>query len=363
MAKIAILSFYSGFIERGVENFAYEAAKRLAKKHQVVIFQAGQNHTWYQKINLGSDRFRVIPVKSFISYPKRPSKFSGKFYLDWWSIKILLFSLKVLPEIMRNKHDVIMPLNGGWQTLILRIFSKITGSKILISGHAGIGRDDAFNLLWRPDIFVALSSSQASWAKKLAPEIRIDTIPNGVDLARFNPKISPRKIPLTKPIVVCTSALVPYKRVELTIKAIARAKSLSLLVLGDGEIRGQIDSLGKRLLGPRYLRITVPYQEIPHYYRAGKVFTLASKTEAFGISYIEAMACNLPVVTVSDDARAEIVGRAGILTDVTNIDQYAKDLLLAIRTNYRNIPYDQAAKFSWNKIAEKYSALISDLLS
>ena len=133
------------------------------------------------------------------------------------------------------------------------------------------------------------------------------------------------------------------------------------MVLGDGQLHGAIDTLGKRLLQNRYLRMVVPYAQIPSYYRAANIFTLASKTEAFGISYVEAMACNLPVVTTADDSRAEIIGPAGILTDPNNIEQYAKDLELAARTNYKNTPYMQALKFSWNKVAEKYSNLIKDL--
>ena len=74
------------------------------------------------------------------------------------------------------------------------------------------------------------------------------------------------------------------------------------------------------------------------------------------------MACNLPVVTTCDDSRQEIIGKAGILTDPTKTEQYAKDLLIASQTNYRNIPYDQALKFSWNKIARSYSSLINELL-
>ena len=98
------------------------------------------------------------------------------------------------------------------------------------------------------------------------------------------------------------------------------------------------------------------------YYRSADVFTLASQTEAFGISYVEAMACNLPIVTTNDTSRAEIIGDAGVLTDPTNTDQYSKDLQIASKTNYRNIPYDQALKFSWNKIAQKYSYLIQSVL-
>lgn len=354
MADIAFLSFYSGVVERGVETFVFEVARRLAKKNKVVVFQAGAIKTKEPK---------SVQIKAFAQQPKSAKGIPGKFYLDKQSLKILFFTIRSLPKLYRGKYDLIIPVNGGWQTVVVKIFSVVTGAKILVTGHAGIGSDDAANLLLRPDFFVALTSSQATWAKKLVPEVKTTVITNGVDLSRFNPKIDPSQVPLEEPIVICTSALVPYKRVDLTIKAVAKSHDLSLLVLGDGELHGSLDSLGKRTLGKRYLRLVVPYKDIPSYYRAGQVFTLASKTEAFGIGYLEAMACNLPIVTTSDDQRAEIIGAAGILTDTSNVEQYAKDLKLAVKINYKNIPYAQALKFSWNKVGEKYSNLISTLLS
>ncbi len=353
MANITIISFYSGIVERGVETFVYEIAKRLTKKHQVTVFQTG--HTPPQK-------YRIVEIKTWVSPPKSSKGILGKLYLDWQSLKILIFSVLCLIRILRSKIDVIMPLNGGWQILIFRFLSKIKGAKMIVSGHAGIGSDDACNLLLRPDVFVALTTAQLNWAQRLAPEVKSTVISNGTDLSRFNPKITPAKIPFNKPIVICAAALVPYKRVDLTIRAVAKTANLNLLLLGDGELRGMLDTLGKRLLGKRYLRIVVPYEKIPSYYRAGSVFTLASQTEAFGIVYVEAMACNLPIVTTSDTSRAEIIGEAGILTDPTNIDRYAKDLEIAIKTNYRNIPYIQALKFSWNKTAQKYASVINELL-
>ncbi len=353
MAKIAVLSFYSGVVNRGVETFAYEIAKRLSKKHQVFVFQAG-----LPKLQ----KYKTVHIQVKTSPPKSQKGFLGKVYLDKQSGRIFVFSIKAIPKIIKGKCDVIIPLNGGWQTVIFRVISKITGAKILISGHAGVGSDDAWNLLFRPDIFVALTAAEAVWAQRLVPEAKIVTIPNGVDLSRFNPKIKAHEINLPGPIAICTSALVPYKRVDQTIKAIAKT-NISLLVLGDGEQRGFIDGLGKRMLGKRYLRISAPYEQIPYYYRAGDIFTIASSTEAFGIAYVEAMACNLPVVTTNDASRREIVGRAGILTNTSNINEYAKALNEAVTKKFGNIPYDQALNFSWNKVAQKYSAIVEQLKS
>src|SRR3989344_8062314 len=236
MSKIAILSFYSGIVERGVETYAFELATRLAKKHRVTIFQAG-NPKPFQK-------FQTIQIKFFASVPESGQGFLGKICLNWQALKILGFSLKSIPRFLKGKYQIVFVLNGGWQTVIFRIITKITGSKLVIPGAAGIGSDDAWNLMFRPDAFVALTNPQAAWAKRLVPEVRVEKIPNGVDLSRFHPKVKPQELDLPKPIAICTSALVPYKRVDQTIKAVAKTKNLSLLVLGDGEMRGQIDSLG-----------------------------------------------------------------------------------------------------------------------
>ena len=393
MSKIAFLSFYSGFVERGVETYVYELARRLSKKHDVRVFQGGKSHLWFGKAKINQNRysqpksrdslflaqgsvqsqsksqdsfaqnkFKVIDIDSIGNASKFGNNFLRKFYLDWLSLKILLFSLRTVFKIMRGKYDLVIPMNGGWQTVICRLLSKLCKIKVLISAQAGIGRDDAWNLLWKPDIFVALTRAEEKWANRFAPEVNKTLIPNGVDLARFNPKVDPKKIGLPKPIVVCAAALDSYKRVDLTIRAVAKSKNLSLMLLGDGETRGTIDALGKRLLGSRYLRLLVPHNEIPRYFKAASVFTLVSKTEAFGTSYIEAMACNLPIVATFDSSRQEIIGDAGILTNPEDVDQYSKDLMLAASIDYRNRPYNQALKFSWNKIAEKYEKIIANLL-
>ena len=353
MFKIAILSYYSGGVDRGVETFVQEIGTRLAKKHRVTIFQSG-NPTPFQK-------YKSIQIKIPVKTPKSKKGFLGKIYMDTTSFRILFFSLLASRKFMSEKYDCVFVMNGGWQTAIYRLLSKISNCKMIIPGEAGIGAEDAYNILFRPDAFIALTSAQKNWAQKLQGEVRIEQIPNGVDLSRFNPKVSEKNVGLKKPIVICTAALDFHKRVDLTIKAVAKTNNLSLLVLGDGEARGQIDSLGKRFLQNRFKRFVVPYDQMPLYYKAGKIFTLASQTEAFGTAYIEAMACNLPVVTTSDDTRAEIVGDAGILTDVTNIEKYAKDLEIAAKTNYKNKPYAQALNFSWNKIAQKYLSLIENL--
>ncbi|NMC99936.1 MAG: glycosyltransferase, partial [Bacteroidales bacterium] len=113
--KIALLSFYSGSINRGVESVVYELANRLAKKHDITVFQSAKNDfmTLY--------KVRVVDTK--IDFDKKDStgSLSRKLFLDYWSKKIGLFSIGVLKSVIKEKYDVVVTFNGGWQPAIMRI--------------------------------------------------------------------------------------------------------------------------------------------------------------------------------------------------------------------------------------------------
>jgi glycosyltransferase involved in cell wall biosynthesis len=57
----------------------------------------------------------------------------------------------------------------------------------------------------------------------------------------------------------------------------------------------------------------------------------------------------------------DIVGDAGILCDVTDIEEYAEALQKASETDWGDIPYNQAKKFTWEVCADKYYEQIKNL--
>ena len=103
MSKIAFLSFYSGFVERGVETYVCELAMRLAKKHEVTVFQVSKSHNFYTSTKISVHKFKVIDLESLNKIPQGSGGFFKKFYLDWWSLKILLFSFKAAFKVTRGR--------------------------------------------------------------------------------------------------------------------------------------------------------------------------------------------------------------------------------------------------------------------
>jgi len=234
-----------------------------------------------------------------------------------------------------------------------------------VAGQSGIGWDDRWNLLMKPDVFIALTDRQLEWAKNATvwKTQKFVKISNGVDIKEFNQKVSSVKIKLSKPIVITVAASIKSKRVEQAIVAISRLDNVSLLLLGSGYLDNQIDNLAKKLLPNRFVHLSVSHQEISRYYKSADVFTLCSdSSEAFGIVYLEAMASGLPCVATDDQSRREIVGDAGIY--VKNPDdstEYAAAIQKALSTDWGNKPITRAKQFAWEKITKEYLLVLSKL--
>jgi glycosyltransferase involved in cell wall biosynthesis len=355
--KIAILSFYSGIENRGVETLVQELSKRLAKNHKVFVFQAGPN-------NKKQSKYKTIELSS----PFRPGHSEGilrKLYLDFYSLTIFQFTLRCLPYFLREKFDIILPLSNGWQSILCKLYCLFSSSRLVFSGQSGLGWDDRLNLYLNPDVFIALTEKNKKWAQNINSNVNIVKIPNGVDLVKFSPKVKPRKIMLKKPLVIAVSALVPSKRLDLAIKAVSKLKDAGLLIIGEGYLKKDLQKLGQKLLGKNRFKIySCFHKEVPSFLSAAQVFTLPSiPQESFGIAIVEAMATNLPVVVTNDPSRKEIVNGAGFFVNPEETDHYKEKLEEALSINWNSKPRNQAQKFSWDKISQKYEKLFSQLIA
>lgn len=312
--KIAFLSRYLGKVNRGAETYVLELSGQLKKHHEVDIL-TGKDSDSLRKITAGG-------------------------------------------------YDLVIPTNGRMQALKVSLGRLGGGYKTLISGQAGVGRDDIWNIaVTAPDIFVALTDFELRWAKKFAWKSKLVKIPNGVDLEKFRPGKDEVGISLPPPLILSVGALTWYKHHEKTIEAVKRLDHGSLLIIGSGPKKAELLNIGKNLVEQGRLRILeVPYEGIPLYYRSADLFVLPSwDREAFGIVYVEAMASNLPVVAPGDVPRREIVGDAGIFTDVSDPIKYAEAIKKALDTNWQNKPRHQAEKYSWDKVAAQYEELFEEV--
>ena len=362
--KIAIIHPALGNSSGGSQVFVVELADRLKDKCDISILSA-------KKIN---DLCRPV-----FSLSRRNAALEQNFLykaaLDLMKkctsspdivIEHLSSFFPVLSELLFGDYDVIFPNNDWGGLLAANAARKIKPVPILFTEHCGYmekGKIASRNLKFKPDKYIVLSHEMEYWVKEHFKHIDVEYIPNGVNFEHFNPDIEPQNVNLPKPIFLTAGRNYGNKRLDLVIEAVARLNRGSLLILSSG---GNIDALNQKgldMLGEeRFRLLSVPYDEIAHYYRACDVFTLPSDYEPFGLVYLEVMACNKPVVAPDDSSRREIIGDAGILCDVNNSEFYADALAKTSETDFGNIPFNQAQKYSWDITADKYYRVIDELI-
>ncbi len=270
----------------------------------ILSYYSGVNNrgveSWASSLFEHTNQFKIVVLSGFDSY--NPFKWLGS--------------------------DVVVPTNGRLQVVLARIFNK----KIVVFGHSGPGADDKWNLWCSPNVFVAFSTPQAKWANKFKlPWTKVIVIPHAVDTKIFAPDKKIKK----SVDVLCVAANRPDKRVD---QVVAASEGLAIRVVGSGQLE------------------QVSFEQMPEVYNLSRIFCFVPKShEAFGLVYIEAMACNLPVVAPNDPVRTEIVGDAGILVGDMNLLPQA--IKTALETKWGDRPRQQALKFSWDKIINLYTKL------
>lgn len=112
-------------------------------------------------------------------------------------------------------------------------------------------------------------------------------------------------------IYLIASRMVPYKKMDLAVKAFNKMPDKKLVVIGDGPEMNKINSIAGSnitLLGYQ------PFNVLKEYLMKAKAFIFAAE-EDFGIIVVEAMACGTPVIAFRKGGASETVinNKTGIL--------------------------------------------------
>jgi glycosyltransferase involved in cell wall biosynthesis len=359
--RIAFLLPGVGVVDRGAEAFVLELTERLRTEFDVTILCRGMANDLCRKVRAipRDSRYLTIPYQHRIV-----RRFADKVFLDPIHLESLSFTLNVFPHLLRAKYDMMVSLHGVWGALACRAIRRLRRTPFITVGGA-LGRPDLWQARQRPDVHVVKTEYARNWIAAKCPNVNIEVIPNGVNLKRHHPDVRPIHLDLERPVYLCAAALVPYKNARLTIEAISQLERGSLALVGRGPLKAELEAQGMAQLGPqRFMLQAVPHHEMPRYYAACDVFTLVSEKEceAFGNVYLEAMACNKPVVATDDPIRTEIVGQAGILCGGYQTEVYARALEQAATTDFGSKPREQAEEFDPDMVAARYAEIIRTCL-
>lgn len=131
---------------------------------------------------------------------------------------------------------------------------------------------------------------------------------------------------------------------------------IAYLICGDGDDRTRLQAKAERLgVADRVVFAGyVPEEEKHEYLRLADAFVMPGRGEGFGIVYLEALACGIPVVASAADASQEAVlhGRVGQVVDPDNLASVKAGILAALKEP-REVP-EALDYFSVNRFRERW---------
>ncbi len=133
--------------------------------------------------------------------------------------------------------------------------------------------------------------------------------------AAIAPRVHEIRAERPEPLVLFVGRLVPYKGVDVLLRALAGVQARAVIV-GDGPLRDTLEQLARDLGVAGRVRFAgnASSEELTALYNACDLFVLPSVTraEAFGMVQIEAMSCRKPVVCTDLPSGVPWVNQHGV---------------------------------------------------
>jgi N-acetyl-alpha-D-glucosaminyl L-malate synthase BshA len=204
----------------------------------------------------------------------------------------------------------------------------------------------------------------------------IQVIYNFIDFERFrwsNKEHFKKAIaPNGERILVHTSNFRKVKRVDDAIRIFKQVNERipsKLLLIGDGPERHNLEELCRSMGLCDEIRFLGKQDAIEELLAIADIFLMPSGSESFGLAALEAMACEVPVISSNTGGLPEvnIHGVTGFLSDVGDVDSMAADSIRLLENEemlkqFRMHALAQARKFDIQNILPQYEAYYQEVM-
>jgi phosphatidylinositol alpha-1,6-mannosyltransferase len=200
---------------------------------------------------------------------------------------------------------------------------------------------------------------------------RVKVLPNTVD-ACFRPGPKPsylleqyavreRKVLLTVSRLVSAER---YKGHDRVIRVLPRVlldqPDTIYIIVGDGDDRPRLEALAQEcgVADKVCFAGRVAPEKLPDYFRLADALLMPSTGEGFGIVFLEAMACGIPVIGGNQDGSLDALadGELGSTVTPDNEQELVSAISTALRTNSANV--DGARRFNHGNFTQHLEALV-----
>ena len=244
-----------------------------------------------------------------------------------------------------------------------------------------VGKDASFTPV------VTFSINQSDGISAVSQDLRDDTykffdinkpievIPNFVDLTRFNRQAKEhfkRAIcPEGEYLIVHTSNFRRVKRVEDAIRVFYNVRQqvpAKLLLVGDGPERSNAEKLCRELGNCADVRFLGKLDAVEEVLSVSDLFLMPSAKESFGLAALEAMACEVPVISSDAGGLPElnIDGETGFVCPVGDVDAMTEKALYVLHPDhlpdFKKNALARAQHFDVGAIVPQYEALYEQVV-
>lgn len=207
-------------------------------------------------------------------------------------------------------------------------------------------------------------------------EKELKVIYNFIDFERFR-KVNKDHFkkaiaPNGERILVHVSNFRKVKRVEDVIqifKKVYEKTPSKLLLIGDGPERHNLEELCRRIGLCHEIRFLGKQDAVEELLAVSDLFIMPSASESFGLAALEAMACEVPVISSNAGGLPEvnIHGKTGFMSDVGNVEEMAHfaNLILSKEETlreFRQNALEHSKTFDISQILPQYEAYYEEIL-
>ncbi len=192
----------------------------------------------------------------------------------------------------------------------------------------------------------------------------IEVIPNFIDLEKFKKQkkdhFKKAICPNGESLIVHTSNFRKVKRVGdvmAIFNNIHKEIPSKLLMIGDGPERNGAETLAREFGINDAVRFLGKQEAVEEVLSVADLFLMPSEKESFGLAALEAMACEVPVISTNAGGLPElnIQGVTGFMSNVGDVEDMTRNALLILDKN--NLP-----RFKENALARAKEFDITNIL-
>jgi len=379
--RICVLSEYFFPYVGGGQVHAYELSKALIKRGcEVHVICNKMKKCKDREIMDGIHVYRVGVVGEVNSIYRR-----GRYVLS---------SVKKAKELHKKCHFDLVHAHifGGalagvvaGKTLHLPVVTTVHGlftktwKEIAEKGNILSKRGEKFVIKLPYDKLIAVSQMTARQIRELGvPGKKIEVIPNGVDLKKFNlgARSAKKHLGIKEDYVVAFfGRLWKVKGVEYLVKAIPSVvdeiPNVKFLIVGEGPQKESLMELAKDLGVSEHVMFHAPigYSEMPSYLTASDCVVLPSLMDGLPVTALEAMSCRVPVLATKVGGTPEVVkdGKNGFLLEPKRPKPMAKKVIQLLRDEKLRKRMGEAGRkfvknYDWDVIAGRTFEVYRELL-